>query len=176
MSYVIDHSEHKGSYLLTLLMIANHAHADGTGAYPSIATLAKETRLSERGVQYCIDKLKESGELLVFPDEGPRGCNLYQIPMTQTLRQSKKGMTQDLERMTQKMPPRDAIAIAPESKNHPLEPSAPSAPSSSHAEKLELLKERLEAWNSRRWNYDEEGKRFLISPSSGQKVYEGTVR
>src|SRR5277367_5324791 len=56
-SFVTEHSKHKGSYLLTLIMIANHAHADGTGAWPSIATLAKETRMSERGVQYCLQKL-----------------------------------------------------------------------------------------------------------------------
>ena len=124
MSFVIDHSKQKGSYLLTLLMIANHAHADGTGAYPSIATLAKETRMSERGVQYCIHALVKSGELLVFRDSGPRGCNLYQIPMTQTLRQSKSGMTQDLRLMTQDLGRRDAIAIAPEPKNR-HKPSAP---------------------------------------------------
>jgi len=104
-------------------MIANHAHADGSGSYPSIQTLARETRMSERGVQYCIAALKESGELVVEADGGPHGCNLYTIPMTQSLRQSKSGMTQNPVLMTQNLAPHDAIAIAPESKNRPLEPS-----------------------------------------------------
>jgi hypothetical protein len=123
ISYVIENSKHKGSYLLTLLMIANHAHSDGTGAWPSIATLARETRLSPRGVQYCIGYLRESGELLVIPDAGPRGCNAYAIAMTQSLRQTKNGMTQDFVPMTQNPTRRDAIAVAPESKNRPMEPS-----------------------------------------------------
>src|SRR5437899_1597049 len=94
MSYVIDNSNQKGSYLLTLLMIANHAHADGTGAYPSISLLAKETRMSQRGVRYCIERIVESGELLVIPNGGPRGANLYVITMRQSLPQSKNGMRQ----------------------------------------------------------------------------------
>lgn len=127
ISYVIEHSTHKGSYLLTLLMIANHAHSDGTGAWPSIALLAEETRLSERGVQYCIERLKDSGELLVLPDAGPRGTNAYAITMTQSLRQSKSVMTQDFGPMTQDLTSRHAIAIAPEPKNRQLEREAPPA-------------------------------------------------
>lgn len=123
MSYVIENSQHKGSYLLTLLMIANHAHADGTGAYPSIATLAKETRLSPRGVRYCIDRIKASGELLVFPDSGPNGCNLYQIPMRQSLPYAKTTMRQTERTLGQKNAFLEATAIAPESKNHHIEPS-----------------------------------------------------
>jgi biotin operon repressor len=127
-SFVTAHSEHKGSYLLTLLMIANHAHADGTGAWPSIATLAKETRMSERGVQYCIQKLKESGELEVIPDGGPKGVNGYRIVgMTQSLRDERNGVTQSSTTMTQDLPSSDAIAIAPKRKEPSLEKSPPSA-------------------------------------------------
>ncbi len=129
MSFVIDNSKHKGSYLLTLLMIANHAHADGTGAYPSVPTLAKETRMSERGVRYCLQVLKDSGELEVFRDAGPRGCNLYQIPMRQSLPEAKNGIRQteapNSTPLRQDPTLLAAIAIAPEpsltvlKENHP---------------------------------------------------------
>jgi hypothetical protein len=60
-------------------MIANHAHADGTGAYPSIETLARECRMSERQIKRIIPLLAQSGELRVEPDKGPRGAHLYTI-------------------------------------------------------------------------------------------------
>jgi hypothetical protein len=39
-------------------------------------------------------------------------------------------------------------------------------------EKFKNIRKRVDDWNARRWQTDESGKRFLISPSSGQKVYE----
>ena len=80
MSWVIEKSGQKGSNLLVLLMIANHAHTDGTGAYPSVATLAAESRLTERGVQYILAKLESSSELVIERDAGPRGTHLYSLP------------------------------------------------------------------------------------------------
>jgi len=61
-------------------MIGNHARSDGTGAWPSIHTLAKESRLSDRTVQRCIAVLAKSGELRVSKSAGPYGANLYAIP------------------------------------------------------------------------------------------------
>ena len=80
MSWVIEKSVQKGSNLLVLLMIANHAHTDGRGAYPSIETLARESRLTGRGVQYILAKLESSDELVVERDAGPRGTHLYSLP------------------------------------------------------------------------------------------------
>lgn len=85
ISWVIDQSKHKGNSFVVLLMIANHARSDGTGAWPSVRTIAKECRLSERTVQRCIIRL--SRHLWSFPPElrvqkckGPYGSNLYEIP------------------------------------------------------------------------------------------------
>ncbi len=47
-SYTWEHSQHKGSALLLLLAIADHAHEDGGGAYPSIGTLAAKIRMTPR--------------------------------------------------------------------------------------------------------------------------------
>lgn len=45
---------------LVLLAMADHARDDGTGCYPSIATLAKKTSLSRRGTQKLVARLKAS--------------------------------------------------------------------------------------------------------------------
>lgn len=40
-----------------LVGLANHAGPDGTGAFPSVATLVRYTGLSERTVRTCLDQL-----------------------------------------------------------------------------------------------------------------------
>lgn len=67
-----------------MLIIANHAHSDGTNAFPSIKTLAKESRMSERQVTRIVQKLEESGELKIGRSEG-RVANSYSIQMGSTL-------------------------------------------------------------------------------------------
>jgi Helix-turn-helix domain len=44
-----------------LVGLANHAGPDGTGAFPSVATLVRYTRLSERTVRTCLDRLEAEG-------------------------------------------------------------------------------------------------------------------
>jgi DNA-binding transcriptional MocR family regulator len=80
MSWVIDNSEQKLGSLLVLLVIANHAKSDGTDAWPSIRTIAREARMSESQTHRCIRKLRRSGELTVEAGAGPHGTNLYHLP------------------------------------------------------------------------------------------------
>jgi len=40
-----------------LVGLANHAGPDGTGAFPSVATLVRYTGLAERTVRTCLDRL-----------------------------------------------------------------------------------------------------------------------
>ena len=44
-----------------LVGLANHAGPDGTGAFPSVATLVGYTGLSERTVRTCLDRLAAEG-------------------------------------------------------------------------------------------------------------------
>jgi hypothetical protein len=44
-----------------LVGLANHAGPDGTGAFPSVATLVRYTGLSERTVRTCLDRLQAAG-------------------------------------------------------------------------------------------------------------------
>jgi hypothetical protein len=48
-----------------LVGLANHAGPDGTGAFPSVATLVRYTGLSERTVRTCLDRLEAAG--IVWP-------------------------------------------------------------------------------------------------------------
>ena len=44
-----------------LVGLANHAGPDGTGAFPSVATLVRYVGLSERTVRTCLDRLEAKG-------------------------------------------------------------------------------------------------------------------
>jgi Helix-turn-helix domain len=44
-----------------LVGLANHAGPDGSGAFPSVATLVRYTGLSERTVRTCLDRLEAGG-------------------------------------------------------------------------------------------------------------------
>ena len=79
MTLVWRHSRNKGSVLLMELAIADHAHDDGTGAFPSVARLTRYARLSERNVQYLLRKLTTSKEVTVQHNAGPRGTNVFAI-------------------------------------------------------------------------------------------------
>jgi len=47
-----------------LVGLANHAGPDGAGAFPSVATLVRYTRLSERTVRTCLDRPQAAGIIL----------------------------------------------------------------------------------------------------------------
>jgi hypothetical protein len=69
----------KGSALLLLLAIADHAHDDGGGAYPSIETLSQKIRMSVRQTQRALRVLEAAGELKVAIKAGPHEANLYTV-------------------------------------------------------------------------------------------------
>jgi len=54
-----------GGEMLTALCLAEHADHDGTSIFPSVETVAKLTRQSERTVQYHLRSMQESGWLLL---------------------------------------------------------------------------------------------------------------
>lgn len=85
LSWVLENSESRLADRHVLISIANHAERDGTGAWPSVATIAHESRLSDRQVQRSIVDLEALGELFVERNAGPRGCNLYSLPQMQAV-------------------------------------------------------------------------------------------
>lgn len=78
-SYVWEHSEQKGTGLLLMLAIADHAHDDGGGAYPSVATLARKARTTPRHIKRLLPQLEAAEELTIQRGKGPHGTNIYQV-------------------------------------------------------------------------------------------------
>ena len=106
---------------LVLGAIAHRVSNDNGEAFPSVETIAREARVSERTVQYSIESLKAIGELEVDLQSSPLGTNTYRLPKfhawVQTLH---PGGVQNVRRGVQKR--RQGVqAIAPEPS---LEPSS----------------------------------------------------
>ena len=66
---------------LVLLAYADHARADGTHVYPSIARIAEKTGFSRRWIQSLTHELAEAG-LLIGDGSGPRGQNRWRIALS----------------------------------------------------------------------------------------------
>lgn len=81
MQAVWQHSKQSGGALVLLLAIADNAHDDGGGAYPSIDTLAKKARMTGRNVNILLKDLVGAGEIAIDPGAGPRGVNLYRVTL-----------------------------------------------------------------------------------------------
>src|SRR5271156_1880041 len=77
--YIAKHSTLKGSAKSVLLAIAEHAKDDGTGAYPSVATIARHCAIDPSTVHRALRLARESGELSIQYNLGPKGTNLYSI-------------------------------------------------------------------------------------------------
>jgi hypothetical protein len=82
---VFRHSKHAGSELLVLACIAETLN-DSTNAWSIyVAEIARRCKLSSRQVSRAIASLRDSGELLVRSNGGPRGQNTFTLglrPMT----------------------------------------------------------------------------------------------
>jgi hypothetical protein len=88
MSWAFDHSNSTGTARLVLLVIANHASADGTNSWPSISTLAKKANVTDAAAKRAIRKLVDLGELEVELQKGgtpemrdDRRPNRYKVVM-----------------------------------------------------------------------------------------------
>lgn len=67
---------------LVLLAIADScSRDDGTGAYPSLTTLQRKTKLSRQGVLSVINRLEEGRRLVVHRGASIRATNLYEVVM-----------------------------------------------------------------------------------------------
>jgi len=82
LSWVFDSSavEHRGD-LLVLLVLADHAHDDGTHAFPSVDTIARKARLSRRGAQLALRRLERLGAIVPTAGEGPHRPRAYRVVM-----------------------------------------------------------------------------------------------
>lgn len=81
MVWVLDNSPTVGTERLVLLSLANHAHADGTHAFPTVSTVAREARCSKRSAQYALTAL-ETGGAISREGVGPNGATNWRVNMT----------------------------------------------------------------------------------------------
>jgi len=141
-------------------MIANHAKSDGSGAWPSIHTIAKESRLSDRTVQRCIRRLTRKWkvwppELIVRTGKGPYGSNLYDLP---GVKLSPPGVKTGI-------PPVSDTVTPPVS-----ELCHPNRPLTVSKDKEEIFK-LIQDYHKGVTHKDEQGRRYKISPSTREHVY-----
>lgn len=78
MVHVLEHSTATHSARLVVLSLASHADAEGRNAYPSIATLAHQTRLGESTIRAGLEWLKDAGEV-VEDGLGPRRTRRFHL-------------------------------------------------------------------------------------------------
>lgn len=67
----------KGNALLVLLALADDVHGDGNECWPSIARIARRTKLDGRTVQRILRDLESDGWLTVVPGGGRGRSNRY---------------------------------------------------------------------------------------------------
>ena len=79
MAWVWEYAQVSGGSLIILLALADFAHDDGTGAYPSIKTLSAKARLGERQTQNVLSALQGLGLITISYRTGPNGVNVYHV-------------------------------------------------------------------------------------------------
>ena len=80
MNAVWEHSKAGGTLLLLQIALADMANDSGL-CWPGLDHLAHKIRMSRRHVIRMIDELEELGEVIMRKNEGPKGCNLYILPI-----------------------------------------------------------------------------------------------
>ena len=85
MTLVWKHYPDGGSELLLALALADHADDDGSSIYPSVASMAKKVRQSERNIQYLLGKMVKKGWLEKVQEggiiEGRKLATMYRMPI-----------------------------------------------------------------------------------------------
>lgn len=79
ISWVLKNSETALADRLVLIVIADHANANGENSYPSIPTIARDANLSERQVYRCLKNL-ESGGHIVATGETRLHTKIWSVP------------------------------------------------------------------------------------------------
>lgn len=80
LSWALKNSDTTLADRLVLLVLADHANDDGTGAYPSVLTIAHEARLSKRAAQYALRRL-ESHRAIAREGVSQYGTTIYRVEM-----------------------------------------------------------------------------------------------
>lgn len=85
MGTILKYSRSRGTSRIVAVVIGDCCQDNGTGAYPSIGTIAARAGTSERTAQRSIADLEELGEVRVIKNAGPKRQNRYQINIDRLL-------------------------------------------------------------------------------------------
>ncbi|MGJ3501782.1 hypothetical protein PsalN5692_03765 (plasmid) [Piscirickettsia salmonis] len=75
---------------IVLLKLADNSDEISHQSFPSIPSIAKQCKISERTVQRTLEKLKEKGLISLIPryrDNGSRSSNIYQLHLNNPIAQ-----------------------------------------------------------------------------------------
>jgi hypothetical protein len=78
VGWVLDHSEAKLGARLVLIVLAEHAHVDGTKSFPTVESIARRARLSERGARDALRRLEADGAIVKTGQTG-YGAHIYTV-------------------------------------------------------------------------------------------------
>jgi hypothetical protein len=78
MSKIWDSGPETQGQLLVILALSDYANDSGE-CWPSMASIARKTRMTERGTQKIVRQLETDGWLKIETGNGRHGCNRYHI-------------------------------------------------------------------------------------------------
>jgi DNA-binding transcriptional MocR family regulator len=132
MSRVWDSGPDNATECLLLLALADYCD-DAGECYPSIAGLARKSRMSERGVQTVMRRLQAAGWVEIEVGGGRRNCNLYRVKTPQQSAENpapgapRTRCTPHMNAETPQESARNPAPGAPEPSRTIIEPSKKSA-------------------------------------------------
>src|SRR5690349_6494385 len=83
LRHVWDSSRQTGAAFTVLLALADYADETGV-AWPSVESLARKARLSERTTHYALAQLHRSGEIVIETGRGRNRPNQYRLRLADT--------------------------------------------------------------------------------------------
>lgn len=158
--------------LILFVLAESHNEDRGNCAWIGVEKAARNSLTSRSRFIELLKRLEQHGTISIERREGKSSLYRFpELPVRESDPSEKRNRTPPVRQLQD---PTRPTAIGPK----PLEsigtdiPPLDAASSPEYREKLKDIKDRIDAWQHRRWQTDDSGKRFLISPSSGEKVYE----
>lgn len=113
--------------VLALIVLADHAHADGSNAWPSLRTIARMGRLSERGARQALRNLEAAGAITVT-GRSRTGTTVYRVNLPDSVTAITAPAVADPPAVAAPRQPLPPATVAGEGGNQRSLPPAVAAP------------------------------------------------
>jgi hypothetical protein len=169
VKWVMNESVSERSARLVFVALAAHCNDDGY-AWPSIETLCQYSKLSKPVVLEAIQKLAELKEIAIEKGgRGPRDTNHYYLSAFMDVRVRKGKENLDKGKVS---PEKGSTRVDTNKNEQELLEEGSLSPE--QEKRRQDAMDRAVDWHCRNWKTDDDGKRYLVSPSTGKRMYEGT--